>query len=295
MKLATLSDGRIAVIEGQDVIDISSLVGAEPAAWPPVAMLHLIDKFAEYRERIATLVSSSTREKLAGVRLGTPIPWPNKVIAYPANYHEHVEEMKRGTGLISPFKANGQGFFLKANSSLSGPEDPIILPEIPGRQIHHEAELAVIIGKKGRNIPRDQAMDYVFGYSCLVDVVVRGREERIMRKSYDSFCPVGPYIVTAEEIADHTNIGFQLSINGTTRQSANTRDLIVDIPAMIEMASAVMTLFPGDIIASGTPAGVGPIEGGDRLDISIKGVGAMSLQVIQGDEGWHNVWEKSDA
>ena len=218
--------------------------------------------------------------------------WPNKVIAFPANYHAHVEEMKRGTGLISPFKADGQGFFLKANSSLSGPADPIVLPKIPNRQIHHECELAIIIGKGGREISRDDALAHVFGYACLIDVVVRGKEERVMRKSYDSFCPVGPYIVTADEVPDYDAIDLKLSVNGEVRQQASTRDLIVDIPEMIRMASAVMTLYPGDIIATGTPAGVGPINGGDKVVIEIAKVGSMSIDVVQSEGGDHPVWDK---
>src|SRR4029079_10549899 len=157
------------------------------------------------------------------------------------------------TGLISTFAANDQGFFLKANSSLSGPADPIVLPPLRNRETHHECELAIIIGKGGRDIPLQSALDHIFGYSCLLDLVVRGKEERVMRKSFDTFCPLGPWIVTADEIADPFDIGLELRVNGELRQKANTRDLIVDIPNMITMASSTMTLFPGDIIATGAP------------------------------------------
>jgi 2-keto-4-pentenoate hydratase/2-oxohepta-3-ene-1,7-dioic acid hydratase in catechol pathway len=105
-----------------------------------------------------------------------------------------------GTGLISKFDASGQGFFLKANSSLGGPNDPIVLPALIDREIHHECELAIIIGKGGRSISPERALDHVFGYSCLVDVVVRGTEEWVMHKSFDSFCPMGPYLTTADEV-----------------------------------------------------------------------------------------------
>ncbi|WP_322057027.1 fumarylacetoacetate hydrolase family protein [Paraburkholderia sp. J63] len=293
MKLASFDGGRIGLVEGDDIIDITGEVNVTPGAWPPVGMLHVIERFPSLKARLAALAATAPRKPLAQVRLETPIAWPNKVIAFPANYHAHVEEMKRGTGLISPFKADGQGFFLKANSSLSGPAEPIVLPSIPGRQIHHECELAVIIGKGGRQISREQALDHVFGYACLIDVVVRGKEERVMRKSYDTFCPVGPWIVTADEVPDHTAIDLQLTVNGELRQRASTRDLIVDIPEMIRMASAVMTLYPGDIIASGTPAGVGPIVAGDKVVIKIARVGSMTLDVVQGENGDHPVWDKS--
>ena len=292
MKLASFNGGRIGVVIDEDIVDISDLVNATPNAWPPVAMLHVIARFASLRGKIEDFVQTAARTKLSGVRLETPVAWPNKVIAFPANYHAHVEEMKTGTGLISPFKADGQGFFLKANSSLSGPNDPIVLPNIQNRQIHHECELAIFIGKGGREISRDDALGHVFGYACLIDVVVRGKEERVMRKSYDSFCPVGPYIVTADEVPDYDAINLQLSVNGETRQNASTRDLIVDIPEMIRMASAVMTLYPGDIIATGTPAGVGPIHGGDKVVIEIGKVGKMSINVVQSEGGNHPVWDK---
>lgn len=293
MKLASFDGGRIGLVNGDDIVDITGEVNVTPGAWPPVGMLHVIERFPSLKARLAELAASAPRKPLAQVRLETPVAWPNKVIAFPANYHAHIEEQKRGTGLISLFKADGQGFFLKASSSLSGPADPIVLPNIPERQIHHECELAVIIGKGGRQISREQALEHVFGYACLIDVVVRGKEERVMRKSYDTFCPVGPWIVTADEVPDHTAIDLRLMVNGEVRQQASTRDLIVDIPEMIRMASAVMTLYPGDIIASGTPAGVGPISGGDKVVIEIARVGSMTLDVVQGENGDHPVWDKS--
>jgi 2-keto-4-pentenoate hydratase/2-oxohepta-3-ene-1,7-dioic acid hydratase in catechol pathway len=217
------------------------------------------------------------------------------VIAYPANYHAHIDEMKTGTGLISTFNASGQGFFLKSNSSLSGPRDPIVLPALPDREIHHECELAIIIGKGGRSISRERALDHIFGYSCLIDVVVRGKEERVMRKSFDSFCPMGPFITTADEVPRYGDIDLELRVNGELRQKANTRDLIVDVPEMIAMASSVMTLYPGDIIASGTPSGVGALKADDRVLIRIAGVGEMTLDVKQGKDGAHQVWTKAPA
>ena len=130
-----------------------------------------------------------------------------------------------------------------------------MLPVVPGREVHDESELAIVVGRGGRDIPRERWADHVFGYACLLDMVVRGREERVFRKAFDTFCPVGPWITTADEVGDPTDIGMRLWVNDELRQDANTRDLVLDIPGMIEMASAVMTLHPGDIIATGTPAG----------------------------------------
>jgi len=295
MKIASYDQGRIGLIEGDSIIDVSDIIGHEPVAWPPTGMLRFIASFDRIKPQILERSRTAERIPLAKVQLNCPVAWPNKVIAYPANYHAHIDEMKTGTGLISTFNASGQGFFLKANSSLSGPSDPIILPALPDREIHHECELAIIIGKGGRSISRERAVEHIFGYSCLIDVVVRGKEERVMRKSFDSFCPMGPYLTTADEIPRYDDIDLELSVNGELRQKANTRNLIVDVPEMIAMASSVMTLCPGDIIASGTPAGVGPVKAGDRIAIKIERVGEMILDVKQGTDGAHPVWKKAPA
>jgi 2-keto-4-pentenoate hydratase/2-oxohepta-3-ene-1,7-dioic acid hydratase in catechol pathway len=213
------------------------------------------------------------------IRLEAPILWPNKLIAYPVNYVAHGEE--RNTSL----RADVNGFFLKASSSLSGPQDPIVLPDLPDREIHHEGELAIIIGKTARHVGQAQALDCVFGYTCLIDVTIRGKEDRVMRKSYDTFTPIGPALTTADEVGDPGALDLKLWVSDELRQQANTKDLIVDVPGMIALASSVATLFPGDIIASGTPAGVGPIKAGDVVTIEIERVGRMSVPVEQGHGG----------
>jgi 2-keto-4-pentenoate hydratase/2-oxohepta-3-ene-1,7-dioic acid hydratase in catechol pathway len=168
---------------------------------------------------------------------------------------------------------------------LVGPQDSLVLPDLPGFEVHHECELAVIIGTEGRNIPEERAMDHIFGYSCLIDATVRGSQERVMRKSYDTFTPVGPYIVTADEVADPHNLDLELWVNDERRQRANTRDLILGIREMIALASSVSTLMPGDIIATGTPEGVGTVRDGDTIRISIQDVGTMTVPVVQGEGG----------
>jgi len=295
MKIANFDRGRIGIVEGDFIADVSDAVGYDPVSWPPTGMLRLIASFDHIKPQLSQKLRDAERIPLSRTQLNCPVAWPNKVIAYPANYYAHIDEMKTGSGLISTFNASGQGFFLKANSSLGGPSDPIVLPALPDREIHHECELAIIIGKGGRSISRERALEHIFGYSCLVDVVVRGKEERVMRKSFDSFCPMGPYLTTADEVPRYDDIDLELSVNGELRQKANTRDLIVGVPEMIEMASAVMTLYPGDIIASGTPAGVGPLKAGDKLEIRIRGVGEMALDVKQGKDGAHPLWKKAPA
>jgi 2-keto-4-pentenoate hydratase/2-oxohepta-3-ene-1,7-dioic acid hydratase in catechol pathway len=297
MKLVSFNNGRLGVVSGDGVVDITKLGGVDPAFWPPVGMVKLIEGYAENEPQIREAMLTGPKVKFSDVRLDAPVRWPNKVVAFPANYHAHIDEMRTesGSGLISRFKASGQGFFLKANSSLSGPADAIVLPPLADREIHHECELGIVVGKRGRGIHPSDSKEYVFGFTCLLDMVVRGKEERVMRKSYDTFCPTGPWITTAEEIADFEDISLSLRVNGELRQEASTRDLIVSIPEMIAMSSAVMTLEPGDIIATGTPAGVGPVKAGDIVEISIDGVGTMRLPVVQGDVGDHSVWSAPKA
>jgi 2-keto-4-pentenoate hydratase/2-oxohepta-3-ene-1,7-dioic acid hydratase in catechol pathway len=284
MKLARFDRDRIGIIRGDSIIDVSAIVDAQPGAWPPVAMNRLIADFSEYRGKLER-AGAGKGVPLSGVKLLTPVPWPNKIIAYPVNYHEHGLEMG------SSYRANNQGFFLKPPSALSGPTDPIVLPVNAGRRIDHECELAVIIAKEGRDIPREAWRDHVFGYSCLIDAVIRGKEERVTRKGFDTFCPVGPWIVTEDEVGDAAHrLQGRLWVNGELKQDANTRDLILDIPGMIEMASSVMTLYPGDIIATGTPAGVGPMRPGDKVKIEFERVGSMLLDVIQGTSGKNSIF-----
>ncbi|HTI67926.1 MAG TPA: fumarylacetoacetate hydrolase family protein [Caulobacteraceae bacterium] len=289
MKLASFDDNRIGVVKGDRIVDVSDVVGGVDGVWPPVAMTRLIADFERRRPAIEAAVASQSGEPLSGVRLGTPVPWPSKIVAYPANYHAHAEEMGR------EYRANTQGFFLKPPSSLSGPADPIVLPISAGRRIDHECELGIVVGKGGRDIARDDWAAHVFGYTLLIDAVIRGKEERVARKAFDSFCPVGPWVVTADEVGDPGALQGTLWVNGEVRQDANTRDLVLDVPGMIEMASSVMTLFPGDIIAAGTPEGVGPIRPGDKVRITFEKIGTMDLDVVQGDTGRYSLFTKPPA
>jgi 2-keto-4-pentenoate hydratase/2-oxohepta-3-ene-1,7-dioic acid hydratase in catechol pathway len=279
MKIARFNGGRIGIVVGDTIRDVTEAAGIDPAEWPPVGPLRLIANFATLRDKLATAAQTAPAIPLDEARLETPVPWPNKVIAYPTNYRDHAAEMASTT------RADLQGYFLKANSSLSGPNDAIALPDVPGREVHHECEIALVIGKRGRQIAAERAMDYVFGYSCLLDITIRGKEERVMRKSFDTFTPVGPWIATADEIPDPTDLGMRLWVNGQKRQEATTRDLIVDIVQMIVLASSASTLYPGDLIATGTPAGVGPIRDGDRVTIEVDHVGRMSVAVVASKHG----------
>ena len=278
MKITRFDDGKIGIVVGNLIVDVSELVGCDVCAWPPVAMNRLIADFANLRPALEA-AAQCDGIPLSQVRLLTPVPAASKVIAYPINYHEHGIEMGRET------RAPQMGFFLKPPSSLCGAGDAIVLPAIADRRIDHECELAIVIGKRCRDVARADWAEVVFGYSCLMDIVVRGKEERVARKAYDTFCPVGPWIVTADELGDPGALRGRLWVNDELRQDANTRDLVLDIPGMIEVASHIMTLEPGDIIAAGTPAGVGPIRPGDVVRIEFERIGSMTMNVVQGMGG----------
>jgi 2-keto-4-pentenoate hydratase/2-oxohepta-3-ene-1,7-dioic acid hydratase in catechol pathway len=278
LKLTRFNQGQIGLVVDDRIIDVTALLGVDVNEWPLVGMNRVIARFDSHRAALES-AKSLPGVPLSSVKLLTPVPGASKVIAYPINYHDHAAEMDRTV------KANQLGFFLKPPSSLCGAGEPIVLPAIEGRRIDHECELGIIIGKGGRDIPRERWQEHVFGYSCLMDIVVRGKEERVARKAYDTFCPVGPWIITADELGDPTQLQGRLWVNDELRQDANTRDLIVDIPGMIELASHIMMLEPGDIIAAGTPAGVGPIRPGDKVRIEFERVGSMTMDVVQGTGG----------
>jgi len=279
MKIARFNGGRIGIVEGGAVYDVTDAAVTRGTAWPPVGPVQMIADFSARRPAMEAAKGSAKAIPIGDVSLEVPVPWPNKLIAIPVNYHAHALEMS------SPAISRNGGFFILSNSSLSGASEPIVLPDLPGRQVHHEAELAVVIGKGGRHIARENALDHVFGYACLLDITVRGKQERAIRKSYDTFTPMGPWITTADEVGDPSDLQVTLWVNGERRQDANTRDMILDVPEIIAMCSSVMTLEPGDIIATGTAEGVGPIATGDTVSIEISRVSRMDVPVRQGQGG----------
>jgi 2-keto-4-pentenoate hydratase/2-oxohepta-3-ene-1,7-dioic acid hydratase in catechol pathway len=275
MKIARFDGGRIGVVVGDRIHDVSDACGVDPAEWPPMAMITTIAAFDELVPGIERALGLSVGQPLSGVTLETPIPWPHKLLALPNNFRAHTAEMGG-----DPSIPGSEGFFMKSNGSLSGPADAIAIPDRPGRNFHYECELAIIIGKTGYKIALEDARDYIFGYACLIDVTMRGKEERVMRKSFDTFCPVGPWITTADEVGATDDIVLRLWVNGKLKQEAPVNDMVVGIPEAVVLCSSVTTLQPGDIIASGTMSGVGPIVPGDSVRIAIEKVGEMTIPVV---------------
>jgi 2-keto-4-pentenoate hydratase/2-oxohepta-3-ene-1,7-dioic acid hydratase in catechol pathway len=228
-------------------------------------------------------VPSAAAQELSAVVLLAPIPRPPKVICAGLNYRDHAAEAKME---IPPVPT----IFSKFSNAVTGPGAPVILPKNTNKP-DYEAEFAFVIGAGGRHIPAERWRDHVYGYMCLNDVSARdfqlATSQWLMGKTFDTFAPTGPWITTADEIADPHNLDISLEINGEVMQSSNTRELIFGVPALIEYLSSVFTLEPGDIVATGTPAGVGfskkpPrwLRPGDEMVVRIQGLGELRNPVV---------------
>ena len=207
---------------------------------------------------------------------------PSKIICLGRNYAEHAKEL----GHEVPEEPV---IFLKPPSALIGPDQTIILPK-KSERVDHEVELAVIIGRRGKNIPREKAMDYVLGYTILLDITARDLQWEAKKKGlpwtvakgFDTFAPIGPRVVDKREL-DISNLEIGLKVNGQLRQLSRTAEMIFKVPEIIEYVSGIMTLEKGDIIATGTPAGVGPLRHGDIIEAWIEGIGVLKEEVLAED------------
>ncbi len=234
-------------------------------------------------DRVPSLLADSPTRPTAELVFGPPVPMPGKIIGAPVNYVDHQAEMK------VEHTISGLGFFMKSPSSVTGADGGVTLP-FPGRRTDQEAELGVVIGSRARHVAHHDALDHVFGYTCLVDVTVRGPEERSTRKSFDGFTPIGPWVVPIDQIPDPERLRIRGRVNGVTRQDASTAEMVYGVAALIEFISSVVPLDPGDIIATGTPAGVGPIGDGDVIEVEIEHVGTLRVPVALGHVEPHPLW-----
>ncbi|HSC95032.1 MAG TPA: fumarylacetoacetate hydrolase family protein [Burkholderiales bacterium] len=282
MKLCRFDDDRLGLVEGDAVQDVTAALDILPRhAYPLPRYDPLVANLAALRPRIETLRASARRLPLAGVRLLSPVANPGKILAAPVNYRKHLEEARQDPGIHHQKQVaeiRMIGLFLKATSSLVGPAEGVALRHLDRRN-DHEIELAAVIGKPGRDIPRARAFEHIAAYCIGLDMTVRGPEERSLRKSVDSFTVLGPWLVTADAIGNPSALDLRLAVNGEVRQQANTRDLILGIAELMEFASSFYTLHPGDILLTGTPEGVGPVQPGDRLVAEIQGIGRMEVPV----------------
>ena len=274
-------------------------VGIVSADGQSVAPLHLTAEQAKVGALAVIALGSQALKLQTGpplnlqdVKLQAPIPLPRRnIFCVGRNYHAHAKELS-----ASVFKNNAADtqawpiVFTKVPECVVGPTDNVILPTGVSQQIDYESELAVVIGTGGRNITRANAMQHVYGYTIVNDVTARDVQMRHQQwdlgKSFDTFCPMGPWIVTADEL-DGTNTRVRGWVNGELRQDALTSDLIFDIPTLIETCSRGITLYPGDVIATGTPAGVGMglnppqyLQAGDVVRIEIDGIGVIENRFV---------------
>jgi 2-keto-4-pentenoate hydratase/2-oxohepta-3-ene-1,7-dioic acid hydratase in catechol pathway len=282
MRLCRFDENRIGIVSEHEIADVSDALDLLPSQrWPIPHGDLLIANLAKVRSRAETLVATAPRRKLDAVKLESPVANPSKIIAAPVNYMKHVEEARADAGINfgTDIKTiDHYGLFLKSNTSLIGPGDPVRLPALE-RRMDHEIELAIIIGKEGYRIPEARAIDYVAGYAVSLDMVIRGTEDRSWRKSYDTFSVLGPWLTTPEEVKDPNNLDFWIKVNGETRQASNTKYLIFGLAKLISYASQAYRLYPGDVIMTGTPEGVGPVVPGDIMDCRIDQVGEMQVAV----------------
>lgn len=283
MKLYVFDEHRIGVlVAGSQLVDITYLIDAHVVAEDRMTSLianwdSCVDDIREAAQRGESL------SDLTNVVILPPQPRPRTIVAAPVNYRRHQAEMGGQHGVYPGLQVHTietYAGFIKASTSITGPSGAIELP-FPDRRFDHEAELGVVIGRTAKQVSRHDAHRYVFGYVPLLDITMRGPEDRSYRKSFDTFTPIGPCIVTADEVQNSGHLDVKLTVKGEVRQQANTSDLIYDVPRLIELYSEAMTLQPGDIIASGTPEGVGPIEPGDEVVLTIETVGELTMRVTR--------------
>jgi 2-keto-4-pentenoate hydratase/2-oxohepta-3-ene-1,7-dioic acid hydratase in catechol pathway len=285
MKLCRYDDDRLGIVIGDMVHDVTAAQTEIRAATPYAAKVDpVIAALPAWRARLEQMAAAAPGKPIAQVKLLSPVARPPKILAAPTNYGKHVEEMQKfrdtipGLSRFSP-DIEKAGIFLKSNTSLVGPSEGVPM-RFPDRRNDHEAEIVLIIGKQGSDIPREKAYEYIAGYALGLDMTARGQEDRSFRKSIDGYTVLGPWMVTADEIPDPANVPFNLHVNNEKRQDSNTSFLIFDIPRLIEFASTFYTLYPGDLYYTGTPEGVGPVKPGDWISLkSLPQLGELRILV----------------
>jgi len=274
------------------VRDVTAALDVLPSVTYPLPRHDLfIAHLSAVRSRVCVLAADASVFPLADVCLLSPVANPGKLVAAPVNYQSHVDEVRSDVALHNNNPAltvtiHSAGVFLKATSSLVGPGEGIAISR-PDRRTDPEVELACVIGRRASRVSRAAALDYVAGYAIGLDVTIRGPEDRSLRKSVDTYSVLGPWLVTADEIADPGSLDLELSINGDRRQHSSTSRMTLGVAELIELASSYYTLEPGDVIFTGTPDGVSPIVPGDRVVATIENIGTMAVQVRTAD-GLHS-------
>ena len=230
---------------------------------------HYLSRSHDLRALSEALPTAPTAD---AVELLPVVPDPSKIVAAPVNYRDHQQEMNEAIAVDS------LGVFLKSPSSALAHGGTVRLPYVD-RRFDQEGELAVVIGRPASHVAVAAALDYVAGYTCLLDMTMRGGEDRSLRKSFDTFTPLGPELVTPDEVGPIEALKLRTWVGGELRQNADLVDLIWDVPRLIAYISSVMLLQPGDVIATGTPAGVGQVGDGQDVRVEISGIGRLEVSV----------------
>lgn len=278
---------RLGVVRENRIVDVANLGTGGQAA--PTTMLDLIERYSVQDLAGLVDVAGDAGVTMSGVTLRAPIPRPRfNIICLGRNYREHAAEQARAYGEeVAP-----PTFFTKAVTTVVGPYDDVPYPAGLSDQVDWEVELAVIMGRRARNVSRDEALSYVFGYMVLNDVTARDLQrgfggQYFYGKSLDGFCPTGPCIVTADEVPDPQQLTLRLWVNGEPKQEAGTGEMIYPVAETIESLARGITLEPGQIIATGTPEGVGNartppefLRPGDLLESEIQGIGTLRNQIV---------------
>lgn len=288
MRLCRFDNDRLGVVEDETIKDVTAALDVLPACRYPFPSYDLLMADLEkVLARARAILPGASTVPLATAKLLSPVANPGKIIAAPVNYQKHLDEVKGDSEINAGNPAHTvtiqkAGLFLKATSSLAGAGEGIAACKLD-RRTDHEVELVVVIGRTARQVSRAEALRYVAGYCIGLDVSIRGSEDRSFRKSPDSYSVLGPWLVTADDMPDPGVLDLQISVNGAVRQKSNTSYLILGVPELIELASSFYTLYPGDVIFTGTPEGVSPIQPGDEVSASIDRIGSMNVRVRAAD------------
>jgi 2-keto-4-pentenoate hydratase/2-oxohepta-3-ene-1,7-dioic acid hydratase in catechol pathway len=274
MKLMYFDDFKLGVVKGDAVVDVSGAVQDIPHTGPHDLISGLIERFGKYRGALEKAAAAGKGVPLNKVRIRPPLPKPVNIDCMAVNY------MEDGTRK-EPAPINA---FHKSPSAIIGNGDTMVLPDIPATVFEGEAEVALVIGKRASHVPAAKAMEYIFGYVNFIDGSARGvvppNNVFYQMKSRDTFAPIGPYIVTADEISDPHHLQLKLSVNGTVMQNFNTSDMAHKIPRCIEWVSSIHALEPGDILATGTNhRGLNPFQDGDTVELEIEKLGKLTIKV----------------
>ena len=274
MKILFFDDFKLGVLKGDMVVDVSGLVHDIPHTGPHNLISGLIQRFSDYRKRLDDAAAGGLGVPVNQVRIRPPLPKPVNIDCMAVNY------MEDGTR-AEPAPINA---FQKSPSAVIGHGDTMVLPDVPATIFEGEAELAVIIVKRAFNVKASEAMNYIFGYTNFIDGSARGLPPSgntfYQMKSRDTFAPMGPYIVTADEIADPHRLQVRLWVNGAVKQDFNTSDMAHKIPRCIEWVSSIHALEPGDVVATGTNhRGLSAFQNGDVVELEVEGLSRLRINI----------------